>query len=246
MSGSTRYIDDVYTFYAATTRFDTGNATDADSVPTYRVYEEETGTPLLTGSMALLDSANTIAFYSEQITLSAANGFEVGKCYAIYIAGTVNSITGVDYKEFVVRKKPLSPTVEGRELDVSASGEAGLDWANVGSPTTALALTGTTIATTQKVDVETIKTQAVAAAGAVTFPGTIASTTNITGGTITTVTNLTNAPTAGDFTATMKTSVETAAVAALAQVGIDPTNGVGRIAAVDLIQGGTGGQSVGA
>ena len=44
-----------------------------------------------------------------------------------------------------------------------------------------------------------------------TFPTTVASTTNITAGTITTVTNLTNAATAGDLTATMKTSV-TAAV----------------------------------
>lgn len=47
-----------------------------------------------------------------------------------------------------------------------------------------------------------------------TFPTTVASTTNITAGTITTVTNLTNAPTAGDFTATMKTSITTAATAA--------------------------------
>src|SRR3990167_1290609 len=38
----------------------------------------------------------------------------------------------------------------------------------------------------------------------------LATTTNITGGTITTVTNLTNAPTNGDLTATMKTSVTTA------------------------------------
>lgn len=38
--------------------------------------------------------------------------------------------------------------------------------------------------------------------------------TNITAGTITTVTNVTNAPTAGDLTATMKTSVTTAATAA--------------------------------
>jgi hypothetical protein len=45
---------------------------------------------------------------------------------------------------------------------------------------------------------------------AATFPGTVASTTNITGGTITTVTNLTNAPSAGDLTSTMKTSVENA------------------------------------
>lgn len=49
--------------------------------------------------------------------------------------------------------------------------------------------------------------QTASAAGTVTFPGTIASTTNITGGTITTVTNLTNAPTAGDFNATMKASL---------------------------------------
>lgn len=48
-----------------------------------------------------------------------------------------------------------------------------------------------------------------------TFPaGTVANTTNITAGTIATVTNLTNAPTNGDLTAAMKTSVTTAATAA--------------------------------
>lgn len=45
---------------------------------------------------------------------------------------------------------------------------------------------------------------------AATFPLTVASTTNITAGTITTVTNLTNAPTNGDFTAVMKTSLNAA------------------------------------
>lgn len=43
----------------------------------------------------------------------------------------------------------LRPTVAGRTLDVSTTGEAGVDWANVGSPTTTLALTGTTISTAQ-------------------------------------------------------------------------------------------------
>jgi hypothetical protein len=51
--------------------------------------------------------------------------------------------------------------------------------------------------------------QAVTAAAGVTFPASVASPTNITAGTITTVTNLTNAPTAGDLTSTMKTSVKT-------------------------------------
>lgn len=132
---------------------------------------------------------------------------------------------------------PLVPTTAGRTLDVSAGGEAGLDWANVGSPTTTLALTGTTIATTQQVDVNTIKTQTVTAAAGVTFPTSIASPTNITAGTITTATNLTNAPTAGDFTATMKTSIGTAVAASAVasvtgNVGGNVTGSVGTVNAL--------------
>ncbi len=61
------------------------------------------------------------------------------------------------------------------------------------------------------VNAKTINNQTTSASGTITFPNaTLASTTNITAGTITTVTNLTNAPTAGDFTATMKTSLNAA------------------------------------
>ncbi len=56
----------------------------------------------------------------------------------------------------------------------------GPDWGHVNAPTTSLALTGTTIAATQQVDVNTIKTQTVTAAAGVTFPTSIASPTNIT------------------------------------------------------------------
>jgi hypothetical protein len=69
---------------------------------------------------------------------------------------------------------------------------------------------------------------------AATFPATVASTTNITAGTITTVTNLTNAPTAGDFTATMKTSIGTAVAASAVasvtgNVGGNVTGSVGSV-----------------
>lgn len=47
--------------------------------------------------------------------------------------------------------KALNPTTAGRTLDVSAGGEAGVDWANVGSPTTAVNLSGTNIDTDQVV-----------------------------------------------------------------------------------------------
>ena len=41
----------------------------------------------------------------------------------------------------------LAPTVANRTLDVSAGGEAGIDWANVGTPSSTVSLTNTTVAT---------------------------------------------------------------------------------------------------
>lgn len=73
---------------------DTGVLTDADEAPTYRVYEDETATPILTGSMAKLDDDNTTGFYTETIACTAGNGFENGKTYTIYIQATVDSDTG--------------------------------------------------------------------------------------------------------------------------------------------------------
>ena len=52
----------------------------------------------------------------------------------------------------------LQPATAGRTLDVSTGGEAGLDWANVGGKTTANALTGTTVSTSQVVASVTTKT----------------------------------------------------------------------------------------
>lgn len=127
----------------------------------------------------------------------------------------------------------LKPTVAGRTLDVTATGEAGIDWANIGSPTTTVNLSGTTVKTvtdavalpssasinitgnitgnlsgsvgsvtglnTAYID-DTISSRMATYTQptgflTATFPSTVASTTNITAGTLTTVTNLTNLPT---------------------------------------------------
>lgn len=76
-------------------------------------------------------------------------------------------------------------------------------------------LTGSVGSVTARVTANTdqLAGQTVTAAAGVTFPTSVASPTNITAGTITTVTNLTNAATAGDFTSTMKTSIGTAVAA---------------------------------
>jgi len=47
---------------------DTGVLTDADAVPAYRIYEDETAVPILTGNMAKLDDVNTTGFYTGRRT----------------------------------------------------------------------------------------------------------------------------------------------------------------------------------
>ena len=82
-------LGDSLTFCVLTKSVSSGMLVDADAVPTYRVYEAETATPILSGSMALLDSTNTTGFYSEAIAVTVANGFEASKSYNIYVTYTV-------------------------------------------------------------------------------------------------------------------------------------------------------------
>lgn len=110
---------------------------------------------------------------------------------------------------------PLVPTTAGRTLDVSTTGEAGIDWANVGSPTTAVGLSGTTISTTQAV---------------ASVSGAVGSVTGNVGGNVTgsvgTVNALaanviTAATTAADFTTEIQAGLATAAALATVAGYID-------------------------
>ena len=89
-------IGDNLTFSVCTHDPDTGVLTDADAVPTYRVYEDETATGdwPITGSMAKLEDDNTTGFYTETLECTSANGYEAGKTYTIYITAAVGSDTG--------------------------------------------------------------------------------------------------------------------------------------------------------
>lgn len=61
------------------------------------------------------------------------------------VAGTTFTAAAGD--NFSAFKPALLPTVAGRTLDVSSTGEAGLDWANVGTPGSTVGLSATTVAT---------------------------------------------------------------------------------------------------
>jgi hypothetical protein len=115
------HIDDTLTFTVVTHRVDTGALTDADAVPAYRIYEDETGTAIATGTMAKLDDAGTTGFYSEQITLSAGGGFENGKSYSIYVSAAVNSITGGQTFNFKVDVPDVNVTAMAAGVITAAS-----------------------------------------------------------------------------------------------------------------------------
>jgi len=65
-----------------------GVSADADAVPTYAIYEHETTTAIVTGSMTKLGSVT--GFYTEDIDLLTASGFESFHTYQLRISWTYN------------------------------------------------------------------------------------------------------------------------------------------------------------
>ena len=86
-------IDEVVHFDFFTHHPTTAAVTDADSTPTFDVYEEATDTGLLGATNATKRTSLT-GNYRGSFTASAANGFEAGKWYNVNASATVNAIAG--------------------------------------------------------------------------------------------------------------------------------------------------------
>lgn len=125
--------------------------------PALAVYKSNSTTESTSGVSAItvdFDSRTGLHLFSIDTSAdgtfySSATDFRV-----VLTAGTVDSISvvGVEVATFSIdNRSALRPTTPGRTLDVSSGGEAGIDLANVGSPTTTLNLSGTTISTSQQV-----------------------------------------------------------------------------------------------
>jgi hypothetical protein len=124
--------------------------------PVLSVYKDNSTTQSTTGVTLTVDFDSVTGLHHLAIDTSADGTFySAGSFFDVVITtGTVDSVSAVGtvVARFTLRKNSaLKPTTAGRTLDVSAGGEAGLDWANVGSPTTALNLSGTTISSAQAV-----------------------------------------------------------------------------------------------
>ncbi len=86
-------LDEVIYFDCITSTPSTGAAVDADSTPTFAVYEEATDTDIGVGGN-LTKRTSLTGNYRGTFTLSAANGFEVGKWYNVIGSAVVGGVTG--------------------------------------------------------------------------------------------------------------------------------------------------------
>lgn len=135
-------------YHQFTTRnFSTGVPFALAGTPAISVREQGNATPITAGITLTASIMSVTGLNEVEIVATSGNGYESGKEYAAYIStGTVNSVSVVGEVIFtfsIEKQSALRPTTSGRTLDVSAGGEAGIDWANVGSPTTMLNLSGT-------------------------------------------------------------------------------------------------------
>lgn len=211
-------LGDNFTFYAATHTPSTGAAVDADAAPGYRVYEDESGTPLLTGSMALLDDAGTTGFYSEQIAVTTANGFEAGKCYVVRITGVVSSVTGVALVPFQVQTYDLDDVaIPGSAMTLASGAITAAVVATGAIDADALAAdAGTEIGTAVWASTTRTLTQAAASVAAAVAGSTI---TITRGDSLSAaLTGLGNISTRTKLWFTVKTSVDDADTAAIIQI----------------------------
>lgn len=84
-------VGDNLVFTVCTHNPETAAMTDADTTPTYMVFNES-WTALLIGSLAKRN--NIVGFYGASIACTTANGFSNGKSYTILVTATVGGEAG--------------------------------------------------------------------------------------------------------------------------------------------------------
>src|SRR3990167_4920946 len=150
-----------------TTRsFSTGAPTTLAGSPIISAYLANDLTQLTAGITLTVDFDGVTGLHNIRVVATSGNGYATATNYTLVITtGTVGgvSVVGECVGSFSIENRSeLWPTVAGRTLDVSAGGEAGVDWANIGSPTTANNLSATNI------DVDQIVASVSGAVGSVT------------------------------------------------------------------------------
>jgi hypothetical protein len=130
---------------------------------TISVYKDGGTTQSTTGVTDTEDFDSLTGVHLVAIDTSADGTFySAGSDFMVVLSGATidgKSINAVLAHFSLEARSALMPTTDGRKLDVSAGGEAGVDWANVGSPSTTVGLSGTTVKTATDVETDTADIQ---------------------------------------------------------------------------------------
>lgn len=144
-------LGDTFDTKFTTTAAATGAPTTLAGTPVISAYVGNSITQITAGITLTVDFDTVPGLHNVRVVATSGNGYATASNYQLVITtGTVGGTSAVGYviAEFSIEaRSALMPTTAARTLDVSATGEAGLDWANVGGATTAVSLTNTTVAT---------------------------------------------------------------------------------------------------
>ena len=132
-----------------TTISSTGAPITLAGTPAVSAYPGNSTTELTAGITLTVDFDARTGLHNVRVVATAANGYAAATNYSLVItAGTVDGVSVVGYvigSFSLEARSALMPTTAARTLDVTAGGNAGVDWANVEAPTTTLGLTNTTV-----------------------------------------------------------------------------------------------------
>ena len=143
---------------AFNTRKADGTPITLAGTPALSVYKDGSTTETTTGVTLTVDFDSRTGHHLFAIDTSDAFYASGSDFRVVITTGTVDSISvvGAQVGSFsLFNRSALRPTTAGRTLDVSSGGEAGIDFANIGSPTTTVNLSGTTIKTATDVETDT-------------------------------------------------------------------------------------------
>lgn len=128
-----------------------GVPTTLAGTPVISAYVGNSVTQITAGITLTVDFDAVTGLHNVRVVATGVNGYATASNYQLVITtGTVggSSVVGYVVAEFSIEaRSALMPTTAARTLDITATGAAGIDLANVENQGTTLGLTGTTIAT---------------------------------------------------------------------------------------------------
>ena len=183
-------LEETVYFNFTTRAFASGVPTVLSGTPALSVLESNNATPITAGVSVSVDRASVVGLNQATVVATAANGYEAGKSYCVYIStGTVGGVSVVGE---VVAQFTVQSGAAFTRLGAPAGASVSADIAAIEAQTDDIGAAGAGLTAVPWNAAWDAEVQSEVNDGLVAYNA--ASTTNITGGTITTTTNLTNLP----------------------------------------------------